>query len=73
MYKVDKIKNFFDCDLCHELLVDPISIPCGNNVCKIHLDNLLKKISKEILVTKDFLSKTGGGYSGNQKSWNDKK
>ncbi len=47
MYKVDKIKNFFDCDLCHELLVDPISIPCGNNVCKSHLDKLLKKISKE--------------------------
>ena len=47
MYKVDKIKNFFDCDLCHELLVDPISIPCGNNVCKSHLDRLLKKISKE--------------------------
>jgi hypothetical protein len=47
MYKVDKIKNFFDCDLCHKVLVDPISIPCGSNVCKAHLDKLLKNVSKE--------------------------
>ena len=47
MYKVDKIKNFFDCDLCHELLVDPISIQCGSNVCKGHLDKLLKNVSKD--------------------------
>ena len=47
MYKVDKIKNFFDCDLCHQVLVDPISFPCGNNVCKGHLDELLKISSKE--------------------------
>ena len=34
MYTVDKFKNLFDCDLCHHVLVDPISFPCGNNVCK---------------------------------------
>ncbi len=47
MYKVDEIKNFFDCDLCHQVLVDPISFPCGSNVCKKHLDKLLMKESKE--------------------------
>ncbi len=47
MYKVDEIKNFFDCDLCHQVLVDPITIPCGNNVCKDHLEKLLKNVSKE--------------------------
>ncbi len=47
MYKVDKIKNLFDCDLCHKVLVDPISIPCGNNVCKSHLDKLLINVSKD--------------------------
>ncbi len=47
MYKVDEIKNFFDCDLCHQVLVDPITIPCGNSVCKGHLDNLLMNVSKE--------------------------
>ena len=29
------------------MLIDPISIPCGKNVCKGHLDELLKNISKE--------------------------
>ena len=38
MYKIDKIKHLFDCDLCHELLVDPITLVCGNNVCKKHID-----------------------------------
>ena len=47
MYKVEKFKKFFDCDLCHQALVDPISFPCGNNVCKDHLDKLLKNVSKE--------------------------
>ena len=47
MYKVDKIKNFFDCDLCHQVLVNPISFPCGSNVCKDHLDKLMKNVSKE--------------------------
>jgi hypothetical protein len=47
MYKVDKIKNLFDCDLCHQVLVDPISFPCGSNVCKDHLDKLLKNVSKD--------------------------
>jgi len=47
MYKVDEIKNFFDCDSCHQVLVDPISFPCGSNVCKSHLDKLLKNVSKE--------------------------
>ena len=47
MFKIDKIKNLFDCDLCHQVLVDPISFPCGNNVCKDHLDKLMKNISKD--------------------------
>ena len=47
MYKVDKIKNLFDCDLCNEILADPISFVCGNNVCKKHLDELLKNLPKE--------------------------
>ena len=38
MYKIDKIKHLFDCDLCHELLVDPITLVCGNNACKKHID-----------------------------------
>ena len=47
MYKFDKIKNVFDCDSCHQVLVDPITIPCGNNVCKGHLDQIMKNVSRE--------------------------
>ena len=41
MYKIDKIKGLFDCDICNNLLVDPISLPCGNNVCDHHLKLLV--------------------------------
>ena len=27
MFKIEIIKNFFECDLCHQVLVDPITIP----------------------------------------------
>ena len=37
MYKLDKIKTLFNCDICNHSLVDPISLPCGNNVCNEHL------------------------------------
>ena len=43
MYKLDKIKSLFDCDTCNSLLVDPITLPCGNNVCHKHLDKLVPK------------------------------
>jgi len=66
MFKIDKIKNLFDCDLCHQVLVDPISFPCGNNVCKDHLDKLMKNISKdkssfqcEICQEEHFIPKSG--------------
>ncbi len=48
------------------MLIDPISIPCGKNVCKGHLDELLKNISKEksffqceICQEEHFIPKTG--------------
>jgi len=47
MFKIDEIKNFFDCDLCHQVLVDPVSIPCGSNLCMDHLDKLLRNVSTE--------------------------
>lgn len=42
MFKIDKVKNLFDCDICDKLLVDPISIACGNTICKVHLDAVLE-------------------------------
>lgn len=46
MFKVDKIKSFFDCDHCHNQLADPVTIACGKNVCKIHLDDLVANLSE---------------------------
>lgn len=47
MFKVDKIKHSFDCDLCNKLLVDPVVMACGNFICKNHLDKLMKTTSDE--------------------------
>jgi DNA repair ATPase RecN len=47
MFKIDEIKNFFDCDYCNQVLVDPVSIPCGSNLCIDHLDKLLRNVSTE--------------------------
>ncbi len=52
MYKIDIIKGLFDCDICKNLLVDPISLPCGNNVCKHHLEYFGKK---KIVLGKSFV------------------
>jgi hypothetical protein len=40
MYKVEKIKNIFDCDKCNKLLIDPVQTHCGYTVCKSHLEQL---------------------------------
>ena len=41
MYKVEKIKNSLDCDVCKQLLVDPMVMSCGKFFCKSHLTELL--------------------------------
>lgn len=46
MFRVDKIKSLFDCDICHKQLVEPIVLACGNFICKCHLDKLLAKATK---------------------------
>ena len=43
MFQVEKIKRALDCDLCNKVLVDPITIPCGNTICQLHVDELLEK------------------------------
>ena len=47
MFKVDQLKSISDCDRCNNLLVDPIVMPCGNVICKKHLNEILNNISKE--------------------------
>ena len=40
MFKVDKLKSSFDCDEFHKLLTYPVLMPCGNIICKSHVDML---------------------------------
>jgi hypothetical protein len=42
MFKFDKVKRLFDCDLCSKLLVDPITISCGNTICQTHVNEMLE-------------------------------
>ena len=48
MFKLDKVKSLFDCDQCHQLIVEPVTIPCGNSVCKTHLDSHQKNFTCEL-------------------------
>ena len=41
MFKIDKLKTLFNCDLCKDILVDPITFTCGNTMCKRHISKLL--------------------------------
>jgi len=47
MFKIDQVKNLFDCKQCDQLLVDPVTLQCGFSVCKRHIDELLESSSKE--------------------------
>ena len=47
MFKIDQVKNLFDCEQCYQLLVDPVTLLCGYSVCKRHIDELLESNSKE--------------------------
>ena len=47
MFKIDQVKNLFNCEQCSQLLVDPVTLPCGSSVCKSHLDELIEKTTKE--------------------------
>ena len=48
MFKIDQVKNLFDCEQCNQLLVDPVTLLCGYSVCKRHLDELLENTPKEM-------------------------
>ena len=40
MNKEDLEINFFNCDFCNKLLVEPTKLPCGNTICISHLQEL---------------------------------
>ena len=42
MFKIDQVKNLWDCEHCNNLLVDPVTIVCGYSVCMRHLEELVE-------------------------------
>jgi hypothetical protein len=40
MFQLEKINSLFNCELCQDLIVDPVVLPCGETVCKIHTEDL---------------------------------
>jgi len=52
MYKIDEVKNSFDCDLCKKILADPVVMPCGSFICKIHINRMINNScdQKDILI-----------------------
>ena len=55
MFKFDQVKNLFNCDLCNKLLVEPVIIPCGNTVCKSHLEELFYSDNFLIINSENFI------------------
>ena len=37
MYKREHVETLFSCELCLKLIIRPVTLPCGNNVCLRHL------------------------------------
>jgi len=42
MFQFEKINDLFNCKICKDVLVDPILLPCGETVCKAHVDEIIK-------------------------------
>jgi len=42
MFDLEKINALFNCKLCHGVLEDPVILPCGETVCKVHTEEISK-------------------------------
>ena len=47
MYKIQQMKRLLECDLCNDVILDPVTLPCDNTICRSHLDKLLTDASNE--------------------------
>ena len=65
MFKIDQVKSVFNCDFCSDLLVDPVTLVCGNTICKYHVDKFLanstetNKFKCEMCFSGHFIPKQG--------------
>jgi len=42
MFKFGKINALFNCEICQEILKEPIILPCGKTICKAHSEEISK-------------------------------
>ena len=40
MFKTDQINSIFNCTVCSKVLHEPISLPCGETICRGHSDEV---------------------------------
>ena len=59
MYKIEKIRNFLDCDICNKLLIDPVLTLCGFTVCKSHVDEYEESFQCDLCQSKHTVPKEG--------------
>jgi len=43
MLKFNNTKSFFNCKICNEILKDPVTLPCGETICKEHVEEIIKE------------------------------
>ena len=65
MSKIANVKRAFDCDLCDEILIDPVTLQCGNSVCKIHLQKFKKNFHCKLCTNRHRIPK--GGFATNKR------
>ena len=45
-FKIDDFKSLFCCELCTELMVKPITLPCRVSICESHLEEICIDVCK---------------------------
>ena len=43
IYKTDRDDSLFNCNFCLKLLHDPVVLPCGETICRIHSKEITKR------------------------------
>jgi hypothetical protein len=46
MYRIEKLAKLFMCKICQAEISKPIILPCGQSICKKHLDTLFNGVDK---------------------------
>ena len=42
MFQLEKIDSLFNCEICQNVLEDPVILPCGHLFCQKHTEEINK-------------------------------